>query len=317
MILVCGEALIDLFVGPPSAGGLPTEAVAGGSPFNVAIALGRLRRPVAFLSTLSDDAFGSFLAARLAASGVSNAYLQRRPLRTTLSVVATSTAGHPSYAFYAEAGADRALSVGDLPAFLPDDVTAIAAGSYALGVEPVAGAIEMLIHRESDKRVISLDPNVRPRVVGDVTAFRKRFEGLLPHATIVKASAEDIDLFYGTRDLAATARDWLAHGPRLVVLTRGEEGPLAAFGNGIIERPTPAVGVVDTVGAGDAFHAGLLAFFDAEGLLARRAVDAWTTEAVMGALDFASAVAALVCARRGADPPSWDEVKDRLKRSPP
>lgn len=315
MILVCGEALIDLFVGQPSPSGLPTEAVAGGSPFNVAIALARMNRPTGFLSTLSEDAFGDFLAGRLAEAGVRGTYLRRCPLRTTLSVVATDADGHPAYAFYAEASADRALTADDLPAALPNDLNAIAAGSYALGVEPIATALETLIRRESGRRLISLDPNVRARVVGDVPAFRRRFEGLLPHAAIVKGSAEDVEAFYGSRDLASVARDWLARGPRLVVLTRGERGPLAAFGDAIIERPTPAVQVVDTVGAGDTFHAGLLAHLDAHGLLTREAAGAWTADAVTGALDFAAAAAAVVCTRRGANPPGRDEVDVCLERN--
>src|SRR5687767_12326544 len=95
MILVCGEALIDLFVGEPSDSQLATEAVAGGSPFNVAVGLARLGRSTAFLSTLSDDAFGTFLAARLAGGGVSDTYLRRCAERTTLSVVATALDGQP------------------------------------------------------------------------------------------------------------------------------------------------------------------------------------------------------------------------------
>jgi fructokinase len=307
MILVCGEALIDLFVGQPASGALPSEAVAGGSPFNVAIAAARLQRPTAFLSAISDDAFGQFLASRLSEAGVSDAYLRRCALRTTLSVVANDAAGHPSYSFYAEAGADRALNRDDVPAHLPEDVNAIAAGSYALGVEPVASAIEALIVRESGRRVISLDPNVRPRVVGHVEAFRDRFEKLLAHATLVKASAEDIELFYGPVDLASIAWDWLRRGPKLVVFTRGADGPLAYSGKASIARPTPPVDVVDTVGAGDTFHAALLAALDGAGLLTREGMNLNEAD-IVRALDYAAAAAALVCTRRGADPPTRDDV---------
>jgi fructokinase len=308
MILICGESLIDLFV-TPSPSGLATEAVAGGSPFNVAMALARLGRPTGFLSGISDDAFGTMLMERLKAGGVDASYLVRRSLRTTLSVVATDVHGQPSYSFYAEHAADRAITESDLPASLPDAVTAIAAGSYALGVEPVGGALETLIRRESERRLVSLDPNVRPRVVDSVGGFRRRFEGLIPHAAIVKASAEDIELFYGTRAIAEVAQDWCRSGPRLVIVTRGEQGPLAAFGGRILERPTPAVTVVDTVGAGDTFHAGLLACLDAGGRLSREAARSWTEDTVRQALDFASAAAALACTRRGAVPPTWSEVE--------
>jgi fructokinase len=280
--------------------------VAGGSPFNVAIGLARLERPTSFLSTVSQDAFGRFLAARLVLAGVSDEFLQLCPARTTLSVVATDTGGHPSYSFYAEGGADRALTTQGLPV-LPDHVNAIAAGSYALGVEPIGTALADLLAREAGRRVISLDPNVRPHVVGDVAGFRGRFERLLTHATIVKASAEDIELFYGTTELANVAWDWLQRGPRLVVFTRGADGPLAFTGEASVERPTPPVDVVDTVGAGDTFHAGLLAFLDSTGQLRVDGPDLKEAELVR-ALDFAAAAAALVCTRRGADPPTRDEV---------
>ncbi|MGO4570824.1 carbohydrate kinase family protein [Microvirga sp. 2TAF3] len=310
MILVCGEALIDLFIGADSPAGLPAEAVAGGSPFNVAIGLGRLGRSAAFLSTLSEDAFGTFLTNRLMEAGVSSTYLRRCVNRTTLSVVATSATGEPHYSFYAEESADRALKPDALPSELPAEVSAIAAGSYALGVEPIASAIETLLRREAGPRVISLDPNVRPRVLGDVGAFRQRFERLLAHATIIKASDEDIELLYSTRDLVSVARVWLAQGPKLVIVTRGADGPLAVFGNSIVERPAPQVDVVDTVGAGDTFHAAILGWLDAGGFLTPQCVAQLNDDQVTAALDFAAAAAAIVCTRRGANPPTWDEVMD-------
>lgn len=309
MILVTGEALIDLFIGAPHPTGFPAEAIAGGSPFNVAIGIGRLGRPAAFLSTLSEDVFGSFLADKLAEAGVNTSYIQRCANYTTLSVVATDASGQPQYSFYAPNSADRALTSEALPAQLPADVSAIAAGSYALGVEPIATAIETLLFREAGTRVISLDPNVRPRVVGDLTAYRERFERLLAYATIVKASDEDIELLYPTHDLASTARAWLERGPKLVVITRGEKGFLAAFENTIVEHPAPSIEVVDTVGAGDTFHAGLLAWFDANTLLTPQGVSGLSISQVTAALDFAAAAAAIVCTRRGANPPSWSEVE--------
>ncbi|WP_246499147.1 PfkB family carbohydrate kinase, partial [Microvirga soli] len=199
--------------------------------------------------------------------------------------------------------ADRALTPEALPAELPADVNAIAAGSYALGVEPIATAIETLLRREAGSRVISLDPNVRPRVVGDLDIYRERFERLLAYADIVKASDEDIELLYGTHGLASAARAWLRHGPKLVIITRGEKGPLAAFGDTILERRAPKIEVVDTVGAGDTFHAGLLAWLDANGLLTSKGIAGMSEAQVTTALDFAAAAAAIVCTRRGANPP--------------
>lgn len=315
MILVCGEALIDLFIGPATSTGLAAEAVAGGSPFNVAVGIGRLGRPAAFLSTLSEDAFGEFLAGRLAAVGVASSYLHRCPNRTTLSVVATSPTGEPQYSFYAPDSADRALTVQDLPSELPLTVDAIAAGSYSLGVEPIASAVETLLHREAGSRVISLDPNVRPRVVGDLNLFRERFERLLASATIIKASSEDLEILYPEADPPTIAREWMRRGPSIVIVTRGPNGPLAVLQDKVIERLAPHVDVVDTVGAGDTFHAAFLAWLDAESLLSPARIAALTELQVGAALDFAAAAAAIVCTRRGADPPTWEEVTTFMKQS--
>jgi fructokinase len=125
----------------------------------------------------------------------------------------------------------------------------------------------------------------------------------------VKASDEDVELLYGTHDLASAARSWLQLGPKLIIVTRGEKGPLAAFGESILERPAPRIDVVDTVGAGDTFHAGLLSWLDANGLLTPRGIAGLTGAQVTAALDFAAAAAAIVCTRRGANPPSWAEVE--------
>lgn len=306
MIVVCGEALIDLFVGRPDARGIATQAVAGGSPFNLALGLARLGTPSAFLSTLSRDAFGDFLLTRLEGAGVDTRFIRRVPESTTLSVVTTAADGQPHYTFHSE-GADRALAPADLPD-LPDSVAAVAAGSYALGVEPIASAIEALVRRERGRRVVSLDPNIRPRVLGDVAGFRPRFEALLAAATLVKASAEDIAFLYGAADPGEVARGWLARGPALVVVTAGSDGATAHFGRHRLARAALAVDVVDTVGAGDTFHAALLAHFAGRGLLSIEGMARLTEPQVAAALEAAAVAAALTCTRRGADLPTRADV---------
>lgn len=313
MIVVCGEALIDLFVDRSPDGALRTQAVAGGSPFNLAIGLARLGRPVSFLSSLSDDAFGAYLAERLEEAGVDLSAARRVPARTTLSVVATAPDGQPHYAFYDDGAADRALAPEHLPPTLPDGVSGIAAGSYALAVEPIASAIEALLEREAGRRAVSLDANVRPRVIGDLSSFRLRFERQVGFATIVKASTEDLDWLYGASvDPAAVAADWLSRGPSLVVVTRGAEGSTAYTRDGAVDEPARPVTVVDTVGAGDAFHAGFLAQLDAAGLLRPDGLSRLDRGAVTRALRAATAASALACSRRGADMPDRAAVEALL-----
>lgn len=304
MIVVCGEALIDLFAGEPGADGFPCRAVAGGSPFNLAIGLARLGRTSAYLGGLSTDPFGRFLRDRLAAEGVRLHLAVDRPERTTLSVVSTDASGHPAYAFYGEGAADRALSPADVPADLGPDVTCVTIGSFSLAVEPVATALEGLVRREAGRRAIALDPNLRPRVIGDVGAWRPRFERFVALSTIVKASDEDIAHLYGEgADVDAVAAGWLARGPSLVCVTRGGAGATVWHRTGRVDRPAARTAVVDTVGAGDSFNAALLARLEARGALSPAGVAGLDADAVADVLAAAVTAAGITCGRRGADPP--------------
>lgn len=316
MILVCGEALVDLFLEPAQGAAIPARVIAGGSPFNVAVGLGRLGARAAFLGGLSSDHFGQHLAALLDTEGVSLDFARHLPQLTTISVVALGPGGTPRYAFHGEGAADRMFGVADLPGELPPGIAAITFGSYSLAVEPCGSAYLALAQREKDRRVISLDPNVRPTIIGDMARWHNRFATFAACASVIKASEEDIALAYGeTAAIGEIARMWLGFGPRLVVITRGADGAVAFAGSDSLALPGHAVDVVDTVGAGDTFHAALLARLDQRGWLDRNAIGALRPDAIADVLDYAIAASALACTRRGADLPRRSDVDGYLSRA--
>lgn len=309
MILVCGEALIDLFVGAPERSGIPARAVAGGSPFNVAVGLARLGVPTAFLGGISRDVFGAFLADALAREDVDDCFLVRSDRASTISVVATSADGQPNYAFHGEGAADRSLQPADLPAALPDDITALAFGSYSMVVEPVGATLAALARREHGRRVISVDANVRPTVVGDMRRWADAAERFYRTATVVKASDEDIETAWGGRlAVADAAAYWLDCGATLVVVTEGAKGASAFSAAGSVSVPGRSVVVCDTVGAGDAFHAALLAQLAKTGRLHADAIAALDLAAIRELLSYATTAAAITVSRDGADLPTAADV---------
>lgn len=314
MILVCGEALIDLFVGGPESGnGLPATAVAGGSPFNVAVGLARLGATAGYFGGLSNDAFGGFLRARLATDGVDTTLAKRSARPTPLVVVSPDAAGHPAYTIHAHDCAERDVGEADLPPSLDADVEALAMGSYALAVEPVGTALLALAEREATRRIVSLDPNLRPGIVGDLGQWRGRFDRFVRTAAIIKLSEEDLQAAYGD-DVDPEGWAWrrLDEGVRLVVLTRGPDGATAYHAAGVFHEPGRPVAVADTVGAGDTFHAALLAHLSERGLLRRHALGALDEAALRDALRYAIAAAGITCTRRGADMPSAADVRAAL-----
>jgi fructokinase len=316
MILVCGEALIDLFVGEREGTEMPARAVAGGSPFNVAIGLARLGVASAFLGGISRDRFGTLLADILASEGVDGRYIVRTDRLSTISVVATASDGQPSYAFHGEGAADRSLQLSELPAVLPPDIQALTFGSYTMVVEPVGSAFAALAERERGRRVISVDPNLRPTVVGDMVRWAAAAERFYRTATLIKASDEDVRIAWGGRvTIAEAAAYWLGHGAKLVVVTEGAQGATAFSSDGSVSVPGHSVVVRDTVGAGDTFHAALLARLSTTGRLHPDAIAALDLQAIGDLLGYAAAAAAITVTRRGADLPTAADVEAKLQPS--
>jgi fructokinase len=303
VFLVCGEALFDFFLerddGPAAA---TFTARAGGSPFNVAVGLARLGGAAGLLTAVSRDLLGTRLARVLEEEEVSTRYLLPTERPTTLSVVGLDAAGVPAYQFYDSGSASSGLTPDDLPE-LGAEVAGLHFGSYSIAVAPVGDAMAALAARER-ARFISLDPNVRPSVVPDMGTWRRRIDALLPHADVLKISAEDLDLLHPGRRAADYAADLLGRGPRLVVVTDGggaARGWTAGGTEG--EARPPEVDVVDTVGAGDTFTAAMLHWLAMPAGGPAATVAGLDSSALDDMLAFAARAAAITCSRRGADLP--------------
>ncbi|HEY4025100.1 MAG TPA: carbohydrate kinase [Candidatus Dormibacteraeota bacterium] len=308
MVVVCGEALVDLT--PAICDGEPAfVARPGGSPCNVAVTLGRLEVPVAYMGRLSSDGFGRMLRDHLTGSGVDGRFLREGPEPSTLALVEVGPGGEPDFRFYGDRTADRMLRRRDLPSVLPAEVRALHFGSIALVREPGATTLERCMRRERPGRLITLDPNVRPGVMGDRSRYLRRLDGWLALADVVKVSRTDLAWLHPGEAPAQVAERWLARGPNLVVVTLAAGGSAAYTASEVVERPAPAVEVVDTVGAGDAFMGGLLAALHRRSLLDRDRLGRLTHQEVADCLGYAGRTAALTCARPGAQPPSRAEVE--------
>jgi fructokinase len=301
MHLVCGEALFDLFLkdgAVPSS--LEIDGRAGGSPFNVAIGMVRQGAAVGLCTGISEDLLGERLVALLSREGVNTEYLVRTGRRTTLSIVDLSTDSAPAYAFYGLGSADCSLTSADLPD-IGDGLTGLHFGSYSIVVEPAASAFAALAARNKEL-FISLDPNIRPTVEPDPDIWRKRIHQMLTVARLVKASSEDLELLYPESSIGAIISGWLGMRPELVVITDGGSAVHAFHKSGSLSVLPPKVDVADTVGAGDAFQAALLAELQINNHMTE-SLDNIADKKLEQILRYAAEVAAVTCTRRGADIP--------------
>lgn len=306
MIISCGEALIDFLPRTGADGSAVFQPVAGGSPFNVAIASARLGASTGFFGGMSTDFFGDLLRQSLAGSGVDLSFAPTVPRPTTLAFVKLDK-GDARYAFFDEGSAGRMLEVADLPAF-PKTVAALHFGSISLVAEPCGSALEALMKREQKERVISLDPNIRASLVRNRDGYLARLDRLVEMADIARLSEEDLQWIAPDLRFEDLGRRWLERGAKLVVLTRGAAGAMAIAAGQAVSVPGVATTVVDTVGAGDTFTAGILARLDALGLLTKAAVASLDRERLTDVLTFATKAAAVTVSRAGANPPWLKEI---------
>ena len=306
MYVICGEALFDFFAQAQScaqANKVEFKAIAGGSPFNVAVGLRRLGIDTALFAGLSTDYLGQRLKQVLLDEGVSDQFLIRMDAPTTLAMVALDASGSPAYSFRGEGCADRQLHGHHLPLLGPE-VRGVHVGSFSLVVQPVGDTLLALVKRESGQRLISLDPNVRLNPEPDIERWRQRISELIPYADVIKVSDEDLELLYPGQDAQQIARSWLNHRCQLVFLTRGSQGA-SVFSREHGQRSVPAslVQVADTVGAGDTFQAAVIAWLTGHGLDSIEGVQGLSALQLDALLDFASRAAALTCSKTGPDLP--------------
>ncbi|HEY7044857.1 MAG TPA: carbohydrate kinase [Nocardioidaceae bacterium] len=308
MFVVLGEALLDMVQPAP---GTTYDARPGGGPFNIAVGLARLGHPTALLARLSTGGLGRILRDHATANGLDLSACVDTPSQTTLAFASLDDHGRATYDFYVQGTADWGWTPGEL-ATLPPDMRVFHTGSLATVVDPGADVVLDRLERlhATGQVLLSFDPNVRPVLAGDRDAAVRRVERFVAAAHVVKASEEDLEWLYPGLDTVDAARRWAAHGPALVVVTRGAEGCVAVTRVGsVLERRAPAVDLVDTIGAGDAFESGLLSGLVDAGAVDAASVAALPNSALGKALDRAVLVAGMTCERLGADPPTRAEYE--------
>ena len=306
MILCAGEALIDMLPRTTEAGEAAFAPHAGGAVFNTAIALGRLEAPVGLLTGLSTDLFGQVLEDELKASGVATDHAIRSDRPTTLAFVKL-TNGQAEYAFYDENTAGRMLQPADMPSEIPS-VTAAFFGGISLPVEPGGAAYEALSERLAPQAAIMIDPNIRRDFITDEARYRARLEAMLGRADIIKISDEDLEWIAPGQSLEDGAAALLENGCSLVCVTKGAEGATGYWAGGPTHVGAEKAEVVDTVGAGDTFNAGVMASLHADGILSKAGLANLTEEAVIAALSLGAKAAAITVSRAGANPPFAHEI---------
>ena len=318
-VAVIGEVLVDL----ATSGGADFVALPGGAPANVAVALSRLGVPTELLARISEDSFGELARDYLEANSVGCGYCVTAREPTTLAIATITADKAATYSFYTQGTANWQWTADELPDRLPKHVRALVTGSLALALPPGAEVLEAFVaheHRRGEV-FIAYDPNIRPSMAATRTVEAARVERQLALAHLVKASEDDLLWLYPDRDPIEVAHRWQQACGGWVVVTRGAQGAYSVCPSGeAVAVAGHTVLVRDTIGADDAFLAGLLAALADQRLFSAApgaVLQLLTEDVVTQAMSYASTVSAIACTRAGANPPTRDEVREAVREEQP
>jgi fructokinase len=301
-LLVVGEALVDIVT---DAAGETAEHV-GGSPANVAVGLARLDHPVDFATCLGHDDRGERIAAHLRRHGVTVLTESFGESPTSTAVATLDATGAATYDFDLH---------WDLRAVTLQAGTGhVHTGSIGTILQPGADEVVAVLHAARSTATVSYDPNIRPSIMGDLDTVRGQVEELVALSDLVKASEDDLGLLYAGASREEVMARWVGLGAALTVITLGGDGVAfhTAAQDAVGHARARAEHVVDTVGAGDSFMAGLVSGLVGAGLLgdprARERLRGATLEDVQSAIDRGLATSGVTVGRAGAYAPSLDEL---------
>ena len=322
-VICTGEILYD-FISVAKGTGLAGAAQflkkPGGSPFNIAIGLARLRTDVAFLVKIGDDGFGDGLRNFLSSENVDmSCVVNGAGYKTTLAMAAVNEQGKPEFQFYREDSADVSLTVDELPPISPRETSAFSFGSIALADNPVGDTIIHVFEKMRASGVLTvLDPNVRPQYIENKPIFKKRMNYLIPLVDVLKLSDDDLTHITDSRGVEESLAKLDTNPAGLVIVTEGAKGARALWRGETVRVPGPEVEVAETTGCGDAFIAGILSKLAP---LGRSGLADVSVKFLKNTIEFANACAAIVATRYGAanampHPLEVDEFMQEQKMGP-
>ena len=282
----------------------------GGSPYNVAVGLARLGQRVSLMARLSDTAFGRLLRDHAQEEGIDLAFAPHAAEPATLAVVGLDATAQASYDFYLSGTADWQWTSAET-AVAPASSAVLHFGSISSWTPPGDARILDLARaaRSRGSVLVSYDPNVRPGLLSDRDAGVVAIERAVRLAHLVKASSDDVAWLYPGLSLDSVAKRWLELGATVAVITRSGSGASAYTSGGlVVHRPARDVAVVDTVGAGDSFTAGMIASLIGRDVYSPARLAECSPDQLAGALDDAILVASVNVQRRGNDPPTLADL---------
>ncbi len=299
-IICFGEIIVD-FIAKGISNSLTDSVVfekfCGGAPANTASALGRLSADVAILGSIGSDFFGAFLKKSLAKSGVDITHIQALNNRPTAVVFASlSPQKIPQFHSFGT-GMAYNYFIANKKVF---ELIAQSKIFHFTSIPLIEGksrkeTLKILAAARKAGAIISFDPNIRLHLFKSKGEAKKLAQEVLHFLQIMKFGKDEFQLLFGHRPLEKVCEKLEKQGAKLILITDGQKGSQFYFKGHLKKAPAYSVIVKDTIGAGDAFMAGIL-----YKVSSFTEINEISIEQMVEFVRFANAVAAISTTKRGA-----------------
>jgi len=307
-VICCGNVAYDV-IGTQlkDKDKLTFEARPGGSVFNTSIQLARLGANVSILTKTGKDCLADSLVSIMKKENINIRFVfQDKKCKTGLAFARIDKKGDSSYVFYKTKGKENLLNKGSIPLSLFKNSSVFHTGSmYSYEDYTFRDALNLIKTAKKENLFTTFDPNWRKDRITNRDKKRKRIKKLLEYVDLLKLSDADAIGITGQKTLSASLKKL----PAVAVITLKDKGSFFWNGKNKLHQSAFKVKIIDTIGAGDSFTAGLIyryCILGKEKFFSRMKEN----------LEFASASAAMVCCGRGATEglKSSDQVRNFLKK---
>ncbi len=251
-IVAVGETVYDIIF----RDGSPVAAKPGGSMLNTAVSLGRCGLNVEMITELGDDKVGELVLDFLAENGVGTSCIRPASgFKTPVSLAFLDEAGNARYSFYKNYPADR-LNI-DWPELKRGDVM-LFGSFYSLDHSIRIKLIENVQKAKQNGALIFYDPNIRKNHLEEIRQMMHLVEDNIRLADIVRGSDEDFENLFATRNSEEVYNRIKEIGCKHLIITKGKDGAELWSENFRLDIRSQNIETVSTIGAGDAFNAGII-----------------------------------------------------------
>ncbi|MFQ5952026.1 MAG: carbohydrate kinase family protein [Candidatus Omnitrophota bacterium] len=291
-VICCGNIAFDLISkGEDNKGGISFHACPGGSVFNTAIILARLGLSVSMVTKTGDDFLTESLVKTMRRENIETKYvIKDKDMKTGLAFASIDKKGDSSYLFYKTKGPQTMFARLDIPLSIFKKADVFHTGSwYSYNDYTFENALRLVKRAKKENVFTTFDPNWRGGRIPSKKVARGRINKILSHIDLLKLSVNGAIGITGAKTLPSA----LKRIKKRAVVTLGEKGAFYWDGKKRLFQPALKVRVADTIGAGDAFTAGLIHRYCVTGK------ELFWKEMKTN-LAFSSALSGLICTEHGA-----------------